>query len=120
MPVQPFRRHIWVADHIPEVGPGTPMTVDFATTFYFHPEGDGVLFGMSDRGEPSTFSTEVDEGFMERVVDAALHRLPALAQAGIRTSWAGLYETTPDHQAILGPAAAAWSRYEASAGDDRL
>jgi len=105
VPVQPFRRHIWVSDRIPEVGRETPMTVDFATTFYFHPEGDGVLFGMSDREEASTFSTEINEGFMERVVEAALHRLPALERAGIRTAWAGLYETTPDHQAILGPAA---------------
>ena len=28
---------------------------------------------------------------------------PALAGAGVKTAWAGLYETTPDHQAILGP-----------------
>src|SRR5438105_3233070 len=30
-------------------------------------------------------------------------RAPALAGAGIKTAWAGLYESTPDHQAILGP-----------------
>ena len=105
VPVRPFRRHIWVTDHLSEVSRDTPMTVDFATTFYFHPEGDGVLFGMADPAEPPTFSTEVNEGFMERVVEAAVHRLPALERAGIRTAWAGLYETTPDHQAILGPAA---------------
>src|SRR2546430_16709127 len=28
---------------------------------------------------------------------------PPLAGAGIKTAWAGLYESTPDHQAILGP-----------------
>ena len=103
VPVEPYRRHIWVTDHLPEVGRQTPMTVDFTTSFYFHPEGDGVLFGMSDRDEAPTFSTEINEGFLERVTEVGLHRLPALERAGIRTAWAGLYEVTPDHQAILGP-----------------
>lgn len=103
IPVQPYRRHIWVTDHVSEVGRRSPMTVDFATTFYFHPEGDGLLFGMSDRHDRSTFSTETDPIFMERVIETALHRLPVLEKAGIRSAWAGLYEVTPDHQAILGP-----------------
>ncbi len=105
IPVQPYRRHIWVTDHVPEVPRRSPMTVDFATTFYFHPEGDGLLFGMSDREDPPTFSTETNPAFMERVIETALHRLPALERAGIRAAWAGLYEVTPDHQAILGPVA---------------
>jgi sarcosine oxidase, subunit beta len=105
VPVEPYRRHIWVTDNIPEVGRQTPMTVDFTTSFYFHPEGDGILFGMSDREEGPTFSTEVNEGFLDRVTEVGLHRLPALERAGIKTAWAGLYEVTPDHQAILGPVA---------------
>jgi len=103
VPVDPYRRHIWVTDQLPEVGRNTPMTADFTTSFYFHPEGDGVLFGMSDRDEGPTFSTEINEGFLERVTEVGLHRLPALERAGIKTAWAGLYEVTPDHQAILGP-----------------
>ena len=35
--------------------------------------------------------------------EQASRRAPALVSAGIKTAWAGLYETTPDHQAILGP-----------------
>ena len=103
VPVRPFRRHVFVTGAFPEVSRSTPMTVDFATSFYFHPEGDGVLLGMSDRQEPSTFSTDVDWGLLERLVPVAAHRVPALERAGIRTAWAGLYETTPDHQAVLGP-----------------
>lgn len=103
VPVKPYRRHIFVTDTFPEVARATPMTVDFATSLYFHPEGDGVLLGMSDREEPSTFSTEVSWDFLERTVQVAARRAPALERAGIRTAWAGLYETTPDHQAILGP-----------------
>ena len=103
VPVRPFRRHIFVTDAFDEVPRTTPMTVDFATSLYFHPEGDGVLLGMSDRQEPSTYSTDVNWDFLERTVQAAAHRAPALERAGMRTAWAGLYESTPDHQAILGP-----------------
>jgi sarcosine oxidase subunit beta len=80
------------------------MTVDFRTSFYFHPEGDGLLLGMSDRDEAPTYSTEVNWDFLEKVFEEAARRAPALAGAGVKTAWAGLYETTPDQQAILGPA----------------
>jgi sarcosine oxidase, subunit beta len=102
IPVLPYRRHIMVTGTFPEVPRNNPMTVDFATTLYFHPEGDGVLIGMSDREEPPGYRTEVDWGFLERVVAQASHRAPALANAGVKTAWAGLYESTPDHQGILG------------------
>jgi sarcosine oxidase, subunit beta len=102
IPVLPYRRHIMVTGTFPQVPRNNPMTVDFATTLYFHPEGDGVLIGMSDREEPPGYRTEVDWGFLERVVAQASHRAPALANAGVKTAWAGLYESTPDHQGILG------------------
>ena len=103
IPVLPYRRHIMVTGTFPQVPRNNPMTVDFATTLYFHPEGDGVLIGMSDREEPSGYATDVDWGFLEKVVAQASRRAPALANAGVKTAWAGLYETTPDHQGILGP-----------------
>ena len=103
IPVLPYRRHIAVTDTFPAVGRTTPMTVDFRTSLYFHPEGDGVLMGMSDRDEGPGFSTDVSWDFMERMFEEAARRAPALAAAGLKTAWAGLYESTPDHQAILGP-----------------
>jgi sarcosine oxidase, subunit beta len=72
------------------------------TSFYFHPEGDGLMLGMSDPAEPSSFDTNVDWGFLEHLVEHATHRLPALERAAIRTGWAGLYEVSPDNQAIVG------------------
>jgi sarcosine oxidase subunit beta len=103
IPVLPYRRHIAVTGTFPAVPRNTPMTVDFHTSLYFHPEGDGVLMGMSDRAEPPAFVTDVNWEFLEKMFEQAARRAPALAGAGVKTAWAGLYESTPDHQAILGP-----------------
>jgi sarcosine oxidase subunit beta len=103
IPVLPYRRHIAVTGTFPAVPRNMPMTVDFQTSCYFHPEGDGVLIGMSDRAEPPGFVTDVNWEFMEKMFESAARRAPALAGAGMKTAWAGLYESTPDHQAILGP-----------------
>jgi len=103
IPVLPYRRHIAVTGAFPAVPRATPMTVDFQSSLYFHPEGDGVLIGMSDRSEAPGYNTEVSWEFLEKMFAQAERRAPALAAAGIKTAWAGLYETTPDHQAILGP-----------------
>jgi sarcosine oxidase, subunit beta len=103
IPVLPYRRHIAVTGTFPALPRNTPMTVDFHTSLYFHPEGDGVLIGMSDRAEPPGYVTDVNWEFLEKMFEQAARRAPALASAGVKTAWAGLYESTPDHQAILGP-----------------
>ena len=103
IPILPYRRHVALTEKLPGVSRTTPMTVDFSSSFYFHPEGDGVLFGMSDKSEPAGFATDVNWDFLEKMSMHIERRAPALAGAGIKTAWAGLYETTPDHQAILGP-----------------
>src|SRR4029077_14460464 len=101
--ILPYRRHIAVTGTFPALPRTNPMTVDFQTSLYFHPEGDGVLIGMSDREEAPGFGSDVNWEFLEKMFAQAAHRAPALASAGVKTVWAGLYETTPDHQAILGP-----------------
>ncbi len=103
IPILPYRRHIAVTGTFPAVPRTNPMTVDFQTSLYFHPEGDGVLIGMSDREEPPGYVTDVNWDFLEKMFAQAARRAPALAGAGVKTAWSGLYEVTPDHQAILGP-----------------
>lgn len=103
IPVLPYRRQVAVTGTFAAVPRTNPMTVDFGTSLYFHPEGDGVLIGMSDRAEPPGYATDVNWEFLEKMFEQAARRAPALAGAGVKTAWAGLYETTPDHQAVLGP-----------------
>ena len=109
VPVDPIRRHIFIA--APGVGqpalnvPSSQiMVIDFDTTFYFHREGAGLLFGMGERHETPTFDTTVQWDFLPQVIDVAVTRLPALADASISHAWAGLYEMSPDGNPIVGPA----------------
>ncbi|MEK6324652.1 MAG: FAD-binding oxidoreductase [Acidobacteriota bacterium] len=106
VPVLPYRRHIFITEPIePGSAPASRiMVIDFDTTFYFHREGAGILFGMIDPDEPSSYNTTVSWEFLERVTRVAVKRLPRLAEAGIAHAWAGLYEMTPDAMPIIGPA----------------
>lgn len=105
VPVLPYRRHIFITEPISMAAPASRiMVIDFESTFYFHREGSGILFGMSDVDEPSSFNTTVSWEFLEKVTRIAVKRLPALADAGIAHAWAGLYEMTPDAMPIIGPA----------------
>jgi sarcosine oxidase subunit beta len=106
IPVDPVRRHIFIASLDDGAGPAVPasriMVIDFETTFYFHREGAGVLFGMGKPGDPPTFDTTVQWDFLPEVIETAVRRLPALATASISHAWAGLYEMTPDGNPIIG------------------
>jgi sarcosine oxidase subunit beta len=114
LPVTPERRHIFIAH--PQAGASwddaafigrTPrsrlMVIDFDTTFYFHREGAGLLFGMGDPSERPGFDISVKWDFLPSVTEVAMRRLPALADAAVTHAWAGLYEMTPDHNPVIGP-----------------
>jgi sarcosine oxidase, subunit beta len=102
VPVAPYRRHIFVTKPFSGITRQTPMTVDYRTSFYFHPEGDGLLMGMTDPAEPESFRTDVEWDFLDHLVEHATQRFPSLENAEIMTGWAGLYEMTPDRQGIVG------------------
>ena len=102
VPVDPYRRHIFVANARQGVPRSKIMVIDFDTTFYFHREGAGVLFGMGDRDETPTFDMTVQWDFLPKVIDVAIRRLPALQDAAISHAWAGLYEVTPDANPLIG------------------
>src|SRR5438094_2381896 len=108
VPVDPIRRHIFIAASPDGRAARWPasriMVIDFDTTFYFHREGAGMLFGMGDPNETPTFDTTVQWDFLPQVIDVAVKRLPALADASISHAWAGLYEMTADGNPIVGPA----------------
>lgn len=102
LPVTPLRRQILTTERVPGLDPQTPFTVDFATSFYFHGEGSGLLLGMSDPDETPGFNVHRSDEWLARLGDAIEHRTPAITEVGIASGWAGLYEMTPDHNAVIG------------------
>jgi sarcosine oxidase subunit beta len=73
------------------------------STFYFHPEGQGIAFGWSDAQEPTGFNQTVDlERWLVHVSPYAEEAAPTLLDHGIAHAWAGLYENTPDRNQIIG------------------
>ena len=114
VPVEPERRHIFIASapgggswddpaNSGRVPKSKILVIDFESTFYYHREGGGLLFGMGDPDERPGFDTTVRWDFLPKVIEVAMQRLPALADAAVSHAWAGLYEMTPDHNPIIGP-----------------
>ncbi len=102
LPIQPLRRQIFVTDPVPGLDHEFPLTVEMATTFYFHRESGGVLMGMADPADGPGFDDSVNWEFLPTIVERALDRVPLLEHANVKTGWAGFYEDTPDKHPILG------------------
>ncbi|MFI6034483.1 NAD(P)/FAD-dependent oxidoreductase [Streptomyces sp. NPDC051315] len=105
LPVRPLRRQIAVTEPLPGgPPPALPMTIDFSTSLYFHAEGPGLLVGMSDPDERPGFATDTHDRWIPRLAAAMERRAPALLDLRRTGGWAGLYEVTPDHNALIGEA----------------
>lgn len=109
LPVTPLRRQIVVTEALDErrqaLAPrSTPMTIDAASTFYFHREGPGMLMGLSYEDEVPGFDLSTDDAWLPTLLAAVEARAPALADLGVAHRWAGLYEVSPDHNGLIGAA----------------
>lgn len=101
LPVVPYKRELLITEPM-----GEPIemafTIDYSTSFYWHREGPGILTGFSRKDIEPGFDVSRDADFPERLGELAADRAPALLDLGVRSGWAGLYEVTPDHNALLG------------------
>lgn len=104
LPVEPVRRHILMTGPCPSLPPLIPMAIDADSGVLVRREGERVLIAWSNPDESPGFNLQFDPDFVERIAEPLQRRFPDVAAAGIdrRRSWAGLYEVTPDHHAILG------------------
>lgn len=102
VPIEPLRRQWFTTTPLPELPDDFPFVIDFSQSLYFHPEGDGLLTGMSNPDEEVGFNQRVDPDWEMVHIQAAVERLPLLADAGLASRLAGLYENTPDAHPIFG------------------
>ncbi|MFD7443837.1 NAD(P)/FAD-dependent oxidoreductase [Streptomyces sp. NPDC059909] len=106
LPVTPLRRQIALTGPIVPHPPRIPFTLDFASTLYFHNDtADGLVLGLSDTRQEPGFGRDFSEEWLEPFREAAARCAPALAGLEPMSGWAGLYEMTPDRNALIGEAA---------------
>ncbi|HDL02674.1 MAG TPA: FAD-binding oxidoreductase [candidate division Zixibacteria bacterium] len=101
VPVEPIRRQIVTTGPLDYIPPTFPMVVDVGSGLYFHKESPGLLLGWADPDVEPGFDESVDPDYTDTIIMKALDRVPRLETAEMAKSWAGLYETTPDHHAII-------------------
>jgi sarcosine oxidase subunit beta len=106
LPVKPLRRMLIPTEPFADFPHSSPMIIDMSNGFHFRPEALGFLLAWNDP-EENTFgyNTDFDAGFIEKVLTRAADRVPCFENLAVnpKRCWAGLYEMTPDHHAILGP-----------------
>ncbi len=120
LPVEPQRRQIVWAKSPKQLPENLPMVIDIGSGFHFRTARDfvdssansdnrEVLFAYPDPDEKTSFATDFDASFIEKVYARARARSPFLFETTpLREKCrAGLYENTPDHHAILGGCAVA-------------
>jgi sarcosine oxidase subunit beta len=100
--VRPIRRQIAFSEALEPAAPRLPFTIDYDSTFYFHSAGDGVLLGMSDPDQAPGYDLDYAEEWLPALRRSVARCAPSLADVPVRGGWAGLYEMTPDANALIG------------------
>jgi glycine/D-amino acid oxidase-like deaminating enzyme len=91
LPLERERRFMFFTDDAAAFPRELPLTIDFGSGFYFHREGAALAFGGREQS-------------LDDMAPVAARRLPALAELGVRSTWWGWYEMSPDHNALIGAA----------------
>ena len=104
LPITARSNHIFVLDQTPAPGRLLPLTIDLTTGFYLHSEGTGIVSGYAEAPEvpDAPPSIPVDWGTLPMLVERLIHRVPSLELANVTHGWAGLIETTPDDNPVVG------------------
>lgn len=105
LPVEPLRRMLVPTEPFDGVSHAIPMVVDMTNGFHFRPESLGFLLAWNDPEETAGYKTGFEPSFIEKVLTRAADRVPCFENLAVnpKRAWAGLYEMSPDHHAILGP-----------------
>lgn len=107
LPVEPLRRMLVPSEPFEEFPQSAPMIIDMSNGFHFRPEGRGFLMAWNDPEETPGYKTDFEPSFVEKILVLAANRVPIFENLPVnpKKAWAGLYEMSPDHHAILGPVA---------------
>ncbi len=115
IPLQAAEHYYLITEQIPGIDPSWPVIEDPANFGYYREEVGGLLVGLFEPvcapwnvaaipPDVSFASLPPDWDRMGPYVEAALSRVPAIADAGIRTFFCGPESFTPDLSPIVGEA----------------
>ncbi|MDG6994967.1 MAG: FAD-binding oxidoreductase [Nitrososphaerota archaeon] len=101
IPIKPYPRKILVTHSFTDgIPPVIPLIIDVDSTLAVGREGKGMI--MSDNQETvSSFDLVFPAGMDEKIMEKAIYRIPALANATISYANMGLYEMSPDANPIM-------------------
>jgi sarcosine oxidase subunit beta len=114
LPVTPLRRQVAATVPCTVLPAGMPMTIFAGDGFHFRVRDGRVLLLWPTPGVPNRpFDTRVDLEWIKEVTRMAQSRVPVMRDIAVDvgSSWAGLYEISPDKHAILGRASACENLY---------
>lgn len=102
IPLYPERHHIAVTEPLEMFLPCMVISFTHGTYFKQTPHGS-LLLGVGDpEHEVKDFNYESTWQFLKDVAQKNIYHLPILKKVKVVRTWAGLYDMTPDSQAILG------------------
>ncbi len=106
LPVTPLRRQIIKTQRCDFLPAKFPMVIDMSTGFHFRREGEAILMAWPDDEETYGFKTAFTHDFLEKILTHAVNRVPDFIDLPVnpKQCWAGMYEVSPDHHAIIGEA----------------
>jgi sarcosine oxidase subunit beta len=104
VPVVPLRRQVAITEPTGALPATFPMTI-WDDGFHLRVRDDRVLLLRPTPGDPDDpWSLAVDPAWLDDIAARTASRVPALRGVALdrARAWAGLYEMSPDHHAILG------------------
>jgi D-arginine dehydrogenase len=96
----PYRRTVALVTS-DQVRRDWPLVGDIGETFYFRPEGDGLLLSPADETPTDPVDAKPEMEDVALALDRA-NEATTLGLRHVRTSWAGLRTFAPDHNPVVG------------------
>ncbi|MBC7332047.1 MAG: FAD-binding oxidoreductase [Synergistetes bacterium] len=102
IPLYPERHQILVTEPTERVLRSLVLCLDDGSYWKQTPRGNFIL-GIGDPKEKKGFKMNSSWSFLEEAAKKIVRKMPFLSGVRVIRQWAGLYDITPDSQAILGP-----------------